>query len=211
MTNVTASKWLERVYNAQSNEDLAEAYDKWANDYDRDLTIFGYAIPAVTTGLFGRYVEEGAGPILDAGCGTGIAGQYLSLLGYKELVGIDLSKGMLEAASKKGVYSRLEQRVLGEPLDLEDDSFRAVVATGVFTLGHAPASAFDELVRVTKPGGHLIFSVRADIADDTGYTDRFKALEQEGKWKLVTTSPDFAALPYEDASLLHRIVVFQAS
>lgn len=209
MSDVTASKWLERVYGATSNEELAEAYDKWADDYDRDLTIFGYAIPAVTTGFFGRLVPEGEGPILDAGCGTGIAGQYLALLGYKDLVGLDLSKGMLEAAKKKGIYNKLEQAVLGEPLDFEDDSFRAVVATGVFTLGHAPASAFDELVRVTKPGGHLIFSIRADVVDEAGYGERFEALERDGKWKLVQASPEFAALPYEDASLHHRVLAYE--
>lgn len=205
------TEWLDRVYGAHTNEDLTEAYDGWAAEYERDVINFGYAIPAVTTGFFGRFVDAGDGPILDAGCGTGLAGYYLSLLGYRGLVGIDLSQGMLDVAAEKKVFERLERMVLGEPLDFADDHFAAMVATGVFTMGHAPASAFDELVRVTRTGGHLIFSLRADVVDEAGYQAKFDELERAGAWRQVAASPDFPGLPYEDAGLLHRVVAFQTT
>lgn len=211
MSETVDTGWLERVYSARSNEELIEAYDGWAKDYERDVTNHGYAIPAVTTGFVGRFVDTDDGPILDAGCGTGLAGYYLSLLGYDDFVGIDLSQGMLDVAAEKQVYSQLEQMVLGETLEFADDTFAAMVATGVFTLGHAPASAFDELVRVIRPGGHLVFSLRADVVEEAGYHERFAALEGAGKWRSVTESPDFPGLPYEEPDLMHRVVVFQTT
>ena len=83
----------------------------------------------------------------------------LSILGYRNLAGIDMSEGMLAKARKRKVYSELRNRVLGKSLDFDDGAFAAVVTFGVFTPGHAPAVAFDELVRITRPGGHLIFTV----------------------------------------------------
>ena len=46
--------------------------------------------------------------------------------------------------------------VMSEKLDFPSDSFDAVVTVGVLTVGHAPASSLDELVRITSPGGHIV-------------------------------------------------------
>ncbi len=48
---------------------------------------------------------------------------------------------------------------LGARLDFPDDRFAASTALGVLTPGHAPPTALDEMLRVTRPGGHLIFTV----------------------------------------------------
>ena len=90
------------VMSAPDYEELTQRYDTWANEYDQDLMTFGYNIPSVVAGLMGRYSVPGQGPVLDAGCGTGIAGQVLSVLGYRPLIGIDLSPGMLQVAESKG-------------------------------------------------------------------------------------------------------------
>jgi SAM-dependent methyltransferase len=60
---------------------------------------------------------------------------------------------MLGRARARGVYRELRRRALGDKLDFADEIFAAVVSFGVFTPGHAPASALDELVRITRPGG----------------------------------------------------------
>ena len=87
--------------------------------------------------------------ILDAGAGTGLVGEILASMGYRRMVAMDLSQGMLEEARKKGVYEDFHQMVMGETLDYETGSFDAVITVGVLTVGHAPASSLDELVRVT--------------------------------------------------------------
>ncbi len=133
---------LERVYGAKSAEDLAESYDDWAAHYDEDLLSYGYRLPAIAAGLLGRYVPPESGPVLDAGCGTGLIGEVLSLLGYGALTGIDLSAGMLAAARAKGAYSELAQMRLGGPLALPSDHFAATVAIGVLHRGPRRARYF---------------------------------------------------------------------
>jgi hypothetical protein len=59
-------------------------------------------------------------------------------------------------AGKKEKYRDLRQMTLGEPLDFDDDQFAAVSSAGVFTQGHAPLSGFDELIRITRSGGHIV-------------------------------------------------------
>jgi len=80
-------------------------------------------------------------------------------LGYQALTGIDLSREMLARAEARGVYQELHAMDLGTRLDFADDRFAASTALGVLTPGHGPPTALDEMLRVTRPGGHLIFTV----------------------------------------------------
>src|SRR5215217_5016485 len=123
---------------ATSSREVAEIYDNWAEDYERRILSYGYSTPAVTAWFFGRYVRPEDGAVLDAGAGTGIMGPILAPLGYRDLIGIDISPRMLELAREKGVYSDLRQMELGGELDFPTDAFAAVVSTGVFAAGHAP-------------------------------------------------------------------------
>jgi predicted TPR repeat methyltransferase len=146
------SNRLQNVYSARDNRELASTYDEWAEDYEDDMLSLGYAIPAVAAGFVGRYVPL-RGTVLDAGAGTGLFGSILSVLGYENLVGIDISERMLEKAGEKDAYHRLHRMVLGEPLGFDGGSFSAAVSVGVFTTNHAPPEALDELVRVVEPDG----------------------------------------------------------
>jgi predicted TPR repeat methyltransferase len=209
MVREERSAFLQNVYSAKDNRSLEEAYDQWAEKYDADVTAFGYTIPAVAAGLFGKYVAPESTPILDAGDGTGLMGSILDALGYRGQVVIDISAGMLKKADERDVYKELHQMVLGENLDFSSGCFSACQSIGVFTTGHAPASAFDELVRVLCPGGYIIFSLLEDIYLPKGYKDKFDALEKDGKWKFVEKTKPFPGLPLEDPDLLARVYVYR--
>ncbi len=116
----------------------------------------------MAAGFVGRYVPP-AGSVLDAGAGTGLLGGILRVLGYEDLIGIDISERMLDRAHKKGTYKALHRMASGEPLGFGSGSFSAAVPVGVFTTNRAPPRALDELVRVVEPGGWVIFSVRDDV------------------------------------------------
>jgi predicted TPR repeat methyltransferase len=198
------------VYNAKNSREAAEIYDNWAEDYERNVLSYGYATPAVTAWFFGRYVRpEDETMVLDAGAGTGLMGEILAPLGYHDLIGIDISQKMLEFARTKGVYKKLRQMELGGHLDLPTDTFSAVVSTGVFAAGHAPPESFEELIRTTKPDGHVIFSVRTDVYVDGGFKDKQAALEKEGRWQLVEMSDPFSHLRFEDPELKARVFAYQ--
>ncbi|NES07285.1 MAG: class I SAM-dependent methyltransferase [Okeania sp. SIO2F4] len=158
------SNWLKKVSSAQNNQELSNIYDNWSQEYDESVLSFGYNPPAVINGLVGRFIQSTDANILDAGVGTGMVGELLSILGYTNLVGIDLSLGMLERARKKQVYQDLRQMVLGQPLDFPDNAFDAVVSAGTFSANHAPPESFDEFIRIVKPQGLIIVAIRVDVA-----------------------------------------------
>ena len=192
---------LARVYGARSNDDLSEGYDGWAGDYDGDMERRGYRLPGIVTSLVARHVAPGDGAILDAGAGSGLLGEWLALVGYRAITGIDLSQGMLDLAAATGAYESLHRMALGEPLAFPDDRFAAVASAGTSGITHAPASGFDELVRITRPGGHLVLSVRARGMEEAGFPATIARLEATKRWRHLETVGPFQAMRSEPESL----------
>jgi SAM-dependent methyltransferase len=199
---------LDRVYGATDVNDLEAAYDGWAESYDSDVNQLGYLIRTVSTGYIGRHLPPD-GTILDAGAGTGLIGSYLKPMGYHDLTAIDLSGEMLKRAEARACYQATHRMVLGERLDFDDDSFDHGYAVGVFTEGHAPASAFEELIRVIRPGGYFVFSIRDDVYREQGYEMRMTRLEQQGSWKIIDQSPVFQPYPQAHPDVRTRVFVYQ--
>jgi len=138
-------------------------------------------------------------------------GFFLAKQGYENLTAMDLSKGMLEEARKKNVYRDFHQMVMGERLDYPDQCFDAVISVGVMTVGHAPASSLDELARVTRPGGHVVFSLRPDVYKNDGFKEQQGELEGAGRWRLAEVSEEFQPLPKGEPEVLHQVWVYQVS
>ncbi len=200
---------VQWVYSSRDNAELAERYDDWAKDYDTDLERdFEWAGPQRAAEVFAKYVPKN-GRVLDAGAGTGLVGKFLSENGYSKLVAMDLSMGMLEEARKKNVYQEFHQMVMGEPLGFSADCFDAVVSVGVLTVGHAPASSLDELIRITRPGGYVVFSLRPDVYETGGFKEKQAELETEGKWRLAEESEKFQPLPKGEPEVFHQVWVYR--
>ena len=200
---------LEAVYTATSDEELAEAYARWAADYDRHTLQMGYCLPWMITAWVTRHVPKGDGPLLDAGCGTGLSAPALNALGYDNIEGMDLSEEMLAIAGHRSAYRELKSAALGKALPWPDDHFAAFFSTGVFTEGHAPASALDELVRITRSGGHAILTVRETVLKAGGFRDKFAELEHAGKWLPVEESTPYRAFMIDEPDLLVQAFVFR--
>ena len=94
-------------------------------------------------------------------------------------------------------------------MDFPDNYFAAVISTGVFTEGHAPHSSFDELIRVTKSGGHIVFNVRDDIYEHHGFRDKQETLEAEGLWHLFERSDKFQPYTNSEQYVIARIFTYQ--
>ena len=208
MSNQNRVQW---VYSSKDNRELEERYDQWARDYDSDLiTEFEYHSPRRAAEVLAAHVPRNA-RILDAGAGTGLVGEILASMGYQRMVAMDLSQGMLEEARKKGVYESFHQMVMGETLDYETGSFDAVITVGVLTVGHAPASSLDELVRVTRPNGHIVFSLRPDVHENNGFRERQDELESQGKWQLVERTEEFRPMPKGEPEVTHRVWMYRVA
>ena len=202
---------VARSYAAKTVDEQQAAYDDWAHKYEADLCAFGNRIPAVVPTVFARLVEPGTAPILDAGCGGGIQAEPLDLMGYGPITGIDLSEGMLEIARSKGFYAELRQMTLGEHLDFPDDHFAATLSSGCITPSHAPAHSFDELIRITKPGALIIFSMRDDAAQEPEYPAALTRLSDAGAWSEVFSTPSFQSMPYGEPDVSHRVHAYRVT
>lgn len=197
------------VYSSTNNQELQERYDEWAEAYDQDLEDdFAWNAPQTAARVLAALVPKDA-PVLDAGAGTGLVGQALAEMGFTSMVAMDLSEGMLEQARQKGVYRECHRMVLGERLDFDSGQFEGIISVGVFTLGHAPASAFDELIRVTKPGGFIVFSLRTDVYLEGGFKEKLDALSSEGRWTLAEATEPFQPLPKGEPDVYHQIWAYQ--
>ena len=200
---------LSAAYNLESKEQLLEQYDTWATQYDADLAASGYRMPPVVAGLVVRHLSDTSAPILDAGSGTGLLGEALNVLGYTNLTALDISGGMLKVAASKGIYRATRQMALGEHLDFPDECFDGVVAMGVLTIGHAPPSSLDELVRITDPeaSSYSACSTRNPLSPD--FRRKQDELSRQGRWRLIEDTPYFQSLPYGEPDVSHKAYVYQ--
>ncbi len=168
----------------------------------------GYRSPRAVAGVARKLLPADA-RILDVGAGTGLLGAALAEAGFSRLDGLDLSARMLAEARSKGIYGELREGRLGDELEYETGDYDGVVAAGVLTTGHAPAASLDELVRITRPGGHIIFTLRSDQGRPPGFEQRMADLSSASRWELVERGEEFQALPTGEPEVLVRVWAFR--
>jgi len=191
---------------------LRDYYDQWSQKYDHDVENEAYCGPEYISAYFdllpkklGKFLNlrDPEIEILDAGCGTGLVGVALRRKGYKNVDGFDISPGMVEAAEKTDSYRKLEG---GTECDLTqrikyyaDNQYDASISCGVFTLGHVPPTAIEEMIRFTKPGGLVVVSTRKSYYDSTNFQEECDRLQAEKKVKLVSSIIDGPYIAEEGA------------
>jgi SAM-dependent methyltransferase len=190
---------LGAVYAAAKPAEIAAAYDKWAETYEGEMAAAGYRHPSIALALVARHVPIGAGPILDAGVGTGLIGDWLPVVGYPDLEGLDISSGMLAVAARKGSYRALHACALGGPLPFADGYFAGIVSTGVFTTGHVGAEALPELIRICRPSGVIVLTVKLAVWE-AGFQKAIAALQAAGRINLLEETPPYVSMPGDPAT-----------
>lgn len=197
---------LGAVYEAKSPAEIARLYDGWAGTYEAEMAAAGYCHPAICLALIARHLPGGSAPLLDAGAGTGLVGEWLGLLGYPEIEGLDISPGMLAVAAAKGVYSRLHEAALGQILPFPDGHFAGIVSAGVFTTGHVGPEGLDELLRICRPGGTIVLTVKTSLWDG-GFGARIDVLEGQGRLAIAERTATYISMPGEVGTVPSLAVV----
>jgi ubiquinone/menaquinone biosynthesis C-methylase UbiE len=137
--------------------DVKEKADWWSAGQARRQETLGRATEMM---LDMAGVQSGS-RVLDVAAGTGdsslMAARRVGPTGY--VLGVDFSASMLnvaaEAARNEGI-NNLETRVMNaEALELDADSFNAVISRIALMLFPSPAKALTEMRRVVKPKGKV--------------------------------------------------------
>jgi ubiquinone/menaquinone biosynthesis C-methylase UbiE len=138
---VVRRPWLWRLYRGR----MRGLFDRIAPTWETRLDAHHlFALDAAVEGLAPQHV-------LDVGTGTGVAALALAeRFPAAEVVGVDLSPEMVAIAQGKGGRARFEVA------DASKLPFEAAAFDLVALMNAVPF--FDELARVTAPGGMVVFS-----------------------------------------------------
>ena len=199
---------LGAVYEAKGTDEVAALYDGWAETYDHEMAIAGYRHPSICLALLSRHLPRGAAPLLDAGAGTGLIGEWLGIMGYPHVEALDISEGMLAKAALKGAYRAYHTLALGGPLPFADSHFAGIVSAGVFTSGHVGVEGLDELIRVCRPGGVIVLTVKNTLWNG-GFSARIAELEGQGLVVRAEETEPYVSMPGETGTVPSRGLVLK--
>jgi predicted TPR repeat methyltransferase len=142
-------------------------FDECANTFERTLVAkLKYTTPELLFALVKDLLTPGIA-ILDLGCGTGL-GSSLYKPFARRMIGVDISRKMLQEAWGKGTYDLVKEMDILKDWDF-DEKFDLICSTDVFVyVGDLnPVAASSSLF--LNPGGHLAFSVETLDEDVHGY------------------------------------------
>jgi|EP00670_Eutreptiella_braarudii_P006719 predicted TPR repeat methyltransferase len=154
---------------AGSPEELQQVYKQWSVTYERemlanDLHSYKSVTHAALDALDGT---TGDLRVMDAGCGTGLLGQFFKSQyasngqsGTVRLTGVDLSPEMLEVAAQKKCYDELQVVNLQAALPFEAASFDLIISAGVFLPGHCGPEILPGLLALLKDHGTAVTTIR---------------------------------------------------
>lgn len=187
--NGTASHLIASITGIDSegatSQYVTELFDGLANNYDANLVgSMNYEVPEKLFALIANFAKPDAKKwdVLDLGCGTGLAGSVISPYA-RQLVGVDLSSGMLAKAQEKNLYQRLERsELLAMMKDEMAASYDVIIAADVFVYIGRLDTIMKEIKRLLRPGGILTFSLESleALTDEKNIKDY--QLNQTGRY-----------------------------
>lgn len=143
---------------------IRATFDAFAESFDENLGKLEYRAPELVAAALQDHAEYQSGEVdvLDAGCGTGLCGPLLRSTA-RRLVGVDLSKGMIDRARQRTVYDELVIEELCSAMRARPAAFGVVVSadTLVYFGALEEALAACEVCLRGPPSGLLSFTVEA--------------------------------------------------
>lgn len=139
---------------------VAALFDQYAPRFDESLvTSLAYRTPEALMHLLTDHAPERRfARAADLGCGTGLMGRLLRGR-CAELVGVDLSGGMLAQARQKGIYDELRQEDIVAFLGRHPAAFDLVTMADVLVYLGDLEPLFAALAKGLLPDGIALLSV----------------------------------------------------
>jgi predicted TPR repeat methyltransferase len=152
----------------QTPERASDAYvertfDDFAGSFDQILGRLDYRAPALVGAALRARLDETPAPrwrVLDAGCGTGLCAEHLAPHA-RSLVGVDLSRRMLERAAQRNHYTALHQEELVAFLQAQPQAFDVIASADTLCYFGALEAFAAASQRALDGTGWLIFTVES--------------------------------------------------
>ncbi len=154
-----------------SDEYVREVFDKFADTFDADLARLSYRGPTI---LEQALLRELGGPnnlyiVLDAGCGTGLCGSVLRPYSQR-LIGVDISRKMLDVAEGHKLYDELIEEELGAYLSHHAAEFDLIASADTFNYFGELTTLLQLARSALRSGGFLLATFEVgSITPELGY------------------------------------------
>ena len=170
---------LTAAYALSSVEDNRRLYAAWSKDYDQEFALtMDYILPQHVAQCFVE--NDGSGPVLDIGAGTGLLGQLL----YdhcRPVDALDLSQEMLDAATHKNIYRHLYAADVTVPIEHSGGLYDGIVSSGTFTHGHVGPDAIDNLFALARAEALFCLSINKRHWVEKQFDAKFTSLKPKIK------------------------------
>ncbi|HET8706931.1 MAG TPA: tetratricopeptide repeat protein [Pseudomonadales bacterium] len=151
----------------RAQDDYVETtFDAFAASFDEKLQKLEYRAPQLIADKLSQVIpaKQADLTILDAGCGTGLCGPLVRQYA-QQLIGVDLSAGMLEKAKTRGVYDALEKDELTHFIDAHPGEYDVILSADTLVYFGDLSAVMTAAKRALKPNAtvkaQLLFTVEA--------------------------------------------------
>ncbi|GGI57037.1 class I SAM-dependent methyltransferase [Winogradskyella haliclonae] len=160
-------KALLEYYNNNYTEDIVT----WTNISDKDSLPLPYLFRAYSEmpKLEQKALQLAKGKVLDVGCGSGSHSLYLQDKGF-EVKAIDISKGAIDVAKKRGII-HAEHKALLDETETFDTILLLMNGTGIFQEFTLVSNYLKHLKSLLNPNGQILIDssdIKYMYQDDDG-------------------------------------------
>jgi predicted TPR repeat methyltransferase len=143
-----------------SDDYVRNIFDVFASSFDQILDQLGYRAPQLISEFLDKELPPGDGMLMvaDAGCGTGLCADFLRPRA-KQLVGVDLSAGMLTKARARKKYDELVEAELTSWFARQHSVYDLIVSADTLCYFGALESVLMNAQEAMRPSGLLAFTV----------------------------------------------------
>ncbi|XP_071100955.1 methyltransferase-like protein 27 [Haliotis cracherodii] len=176
-------------------QQIADMFDDFAEDYEQEYLNVGLRSHVVVGDFMAKTIPKEQRPkvkILDVAAGTGLLGTELKNHGFTQIDALDPAEKMLNVARRRNIYQRLICAFMNKNRNdtIETDYYDNIVASAAFNEGLLQCDAFQEMIRIVKPGGRINFAVPTKFINNSdNLRDRLLPLiyqlAQEGVWEVT--------------------------
>ena len=130
-------------------------YDAFADTYNQKMKELECRVPEYVKDHLPKQKNLS---VLDLGCGTGTCGHFLKPLA-RRLIGVDISKSMIEKAKQRKLYTTLKQSDAIEFLEKSKIKFDLIVAADVLCYLTNLPKLFQAVAEKLSEKGQFIFTI----------------------------------------------------